>query len=252
MATATGTTAELSKGARTALLVSVVGTVVLYAIPDGWYLAYPLRLISTAVHELGHGIAAIFMGGDFEELRMWSDGSGVARSTGVGGGFADGFVSAGGLCGPAVGAAVFLYLGRKSSWARWCLTGFAAFLVLAMVLWVRGTFGLVFVGGLAAACFVLARLPAEVAQIGLVFLATQLALSVYSDGGYLFTQWAETGGGKFPSDVQQIAEAIGGPYWLWGLLCAAFSAAVLVAAAWLYLRAPKPAPAALATRRSRG
>jgi hypothetical protein len=241
-AMATGPTAELSKNARTALVISVVGTIVLYAIPNGWYLAYPLRLISTAVHELGHGIAAVFMGGEFEEFRMWSDGSGVARSSGVGGGAADAFVSAGGLCGPAVAAAVFLYLGRKPSWARWCLYAFTAFLGLAMALWVRGTFGLVFVGGLAVACFVLSRLPAEIAQIGLVFLATQLALSVYSGGGYLFTQWADTGDGKFPSDVQQMAMALGGPYWLWGLLCAAFSAGVLVAAARLYLRAPRAAP----------
>ena len=40
-----------------------------------------------------------------------------------------------------------------------------------------------------------------------------------------------------------MATALGGPYWLWGLLCAAFSALVLVVAGWRY---------AVVTRRSPG
>lgn len=243
-------TTTLSSKARTALAVSIVVTFALYAIPKGWYLAYPLMLISTVVHEMGHGIASILMGGDFVDFHMWTNGSGVARSTSVGSGAAAAFVSAGGLCGPAVAAGVFLWLGRSPTWARRCLAAFGAFLVLSLIIWVRGGFGMAFVGGLAAVCIATAiYAKAEVAQIALVFLATQLALSVYSRGDYLFMQYAETGAGKFPSDSQQMANAIGGPYWFWGGLCAAFSAAVLVAAGWAYLRPQgprKPKPAKLA------
>src|SRR5687768_11466221 len=102
------TEADLVSRARTMLLVSAGVTLGLYLIPYGWYVAYPLMLISTLVHELGHGVAAVLMGGDFHEYRMWADGSGVATSSGVGSGAARAFVSAGGLCGPAVAAAVCL------------------------------------------------------------------------------------------------------------------------------------------------
>jgi hypothetical protein len=219
-------------------------TIALYVIPNAWYLAYPLMLISTVVHELGHGIAALLVGGDFRQLHIWADGSGVAPYAGVGNGAAQSFVSAGGLCGPAVAAGVFLILGRNPVWAKRCLVAFGVFLVFAVALWVRGAFGMVFVGGLAAACLAIAiYTTAETAQIALVFLATQLALSVYSRGDYLFKQWADTGAGRLPSDVQNMATALGGPYWLWGLLCALFSALVLVVAGWRY---------AVVTRRSPG
>ena len=231
----------LSSKARTALAVSIVVTLALYTIPKGWYLAYPLMLISTVVHEMGHGIASLLMGGDFVDFHMWSNGSGVARHTAVGDGAASAFVSAGGLCGPAVAAGVFLWLGRSPVWARRCLAAFGAFLVLSVIIWVRGGFGMAFVGGLAAVCIATAiYAKAELAQIALVFLATQLALSVYSRGDYLFMQYAETGAGKMPSDSQQMANALGGPYWLWGGFCAAFSAAVLIAAGWAYLRPHGP------------
>ena len=49
----------LVRRARITLLLSVVVTIALYAVPYGWYAAYPLMLISTVVHEMGHGIAAL-------------------------------------------------------------------------------------------------------------------------------------------------------------------------------------------------
>jgi len=241
----------LGTRARTALGVSILLTFALYAIPHGWYLAYPLMLISTVVHELGHGIASLLMGGSFIEFRMWADGSGVATHTAVGGGAADAFVSAGGLCGPAVAAAVFLWLGRSPTWARRCLGAFGAFLVVAVLLWVRGGFGIVFVSSLAAACLFVAIYPKpEIAQVALVFLATQLALSVFSRGDYLFKQWAHTGAGVDPSDTQQMADALGPPYWFWGGACALFSAAVLIVGGWGFFR-PHRGARPTATRRSR-
>jgi bacteriorhodopsin len=43
-------------------------------------------------------------------------------------------------------------------------------------------------------------------------------------------------GHRGPSDTQAMANAIGGPYWFWGAVCAAFSAAVLLAGLWMYIR----------------
>ena len=53
-------------------------TLLLYVIPYGHVIGRPLLYLSTLVHELGHGMTAILVGGDFHRLEMWSDGSGVA------------------------------------------------------------------------------------------------------------------------------------------------------------------------------
>ncbi len=242
---------DLVARARWVLLGSAALTFGLYLIPYGHYVAYPLLLISTVVHELGHGIAAVLMGAEFDRFLMWSNGSGVAYHTSVDGAFGSAFISAGGLCGPAVAAAACFAAGRTPVWSKRVLAAFGLALALAMLLVVRNGFGLFFVGGLATICLVIALWArAEVSQLAIVFLGVQLALSVYSRGDYLFMQYADTTMGKMPSDTQQMANAMGLPYWFWGGLCAAFSAAVLVGGFWSYLRgAGKPAGAGL-TRRS--
>ena len=53
------------------LLLSVIATLLLYfVVPFGRLIAYPLVLLSTLAHELGHGIAAVLVGGDFEQFVM--------------------------------------------------------------------------------------------------------------------------------------------------------------------------------------
>jgi hypothetical protein len=225
----------LSHRARLALAGSAAVTFALYLIPYGSYVAYPLLLISTLVHELGHGIAAVMVGADFVEFKMWKDGSGVAMHTVPDSDAARAFISAGGLCGPAVAAAAMVSAAQNTTWARYALGAFGAALALALLLVVRNGFGAVFCGVLAAASLVIAlRASAQVAQVALLFLAVQLALSVFSRGDYLFKQYAETTQGRMPSDSQQMADAMGGAYWFWGGLCAVFSVAMLLVGAYSF------------------
>ena len=56
--------AVAKKNARTALWVSIGLTLALYGLPLGQTLSYPLVLLSTLAHELGHGIAALMVGND--------------------------------------------------------------------------------------------------------------------------------------------------------------------------------------------
>ena len=55
---------EVQRRAAIALLVSVGLTVGLYALPYPYdrYAGYPLMLLSTLVHELGHGVAGLMVG----------------------------------------------------------------------------------------------------------------------------------------------------------------------------------------------
>jgi hypothetical protein len=220
-----------------ALVASAAVTVLLYVVPYGRYVIYPLVLISTLVHELGHGVAAVIVGGEFLEFKMWSDGSGVAFHTSPAGGAARAFISAGGLCGPAVAAAAMFAAAPRSKHARWALGAFGGFMALALLLVVRNEFGAIFTGILAASTLVIAVYGGErLAQGTLLFLAVQLSLSVYSRGDYLFKQWAETQQGRMPSDSEQVADALGGAYWFWGGACAVFSAAALLGGAYLFWR----------------
>jgi hypothetical protein len=225
-----------SRRAKSALIGSIAITLLLYLVPGGHIIGYPLVLFATLVHELGHGLAAIACGGHFDSLQIFADASGVASHRGNLSPVADAIVSAGGLLGPAIVAALAFALGRNARAARIALGIGAGVLVLVAALFVRNAFGLAFTGLVAAGLgFIALRQPREVSQLALVFLAVQLSLSVFSSADYLFTDVAHTGAGVLPSDTAQIANALGGPYWAWGLACGAFSIAVLAAGvAWFW------------------
>jgi MFS family permease len=237
------------KQATIVLLGSVAATLAMFLIPSPehtWWLLAPFRWLHIYVHEFGHGIAALLAGGVFDRFEMYTY-SGVAY-TAVSGALATAFVCAGGLCGPAVVGGVFLAMGRNVRWARVALAAFGAFMALSLVLWTRTPFGWAF-GAIVAGLSLLVALRAKpaLAQMVLVFVGTQLALSVYTGGGYLFTQYVQIQNGhKGPSDTQAMAEAIGLPYWFWGIVCAAFSAVVLLAGLWFYIRPERKPRARLA------
>ena len=227
---------ETARRARWVFALSAGVTLLLYLVPFLQVVGRPLIYISTLVHELGHGIGALLVGGEFARLEMWADGSGVAYSAArSGGGHA--FLAAAGLVGPAIAAAIGFALTRRRKWARIGLCAIGVVLLWAMIFKIRTGFGLVVAGSVAAASLGVAlKAHEDWAQLLLGFLSVQLALAVFSRGDYLFTKSAETGAGSGPSDVSIISMAIGGPYWLWGALCAVVSVAALALGAWLMLR----------------
>lgn len=226
---------------KLALVLSIVITGALYVLPFGQLIAYPLMLLSTLVHELGHGLAALVVGGQFDRLAMFADGSGVAHAHGVAPGPLQAVVAAGGLVGPAVLAGIGFVLARRPRGARVfvAILGLAALAIDAV--FVRNAFGIVFTAivGLSL-CWIAFGTSRATAQLALVFVSIQLALSVFSRGDYLFTPTAQTGAGLMPSDVANMASALGGPYWAWGLACGAFSILVLAIGVALFFRALRP------------
>jgi hypothetical protein len=220
--------------ARTVLLVSGAITLALYLLPYGQVLSRPFLLLSTLAHELGHGLTALLLGGRFQRFEMWWNGAGVAEmDLGGFGRFRQALAIAGGLVGPAVAAALFFTLGRTSRGAHVCLLALGLLLVIAELLVVRNLFGFVFVGLVAAACLLVAwRGSPAAAQLSVVFVAVQLALSVFSRADYLFTRKA----GAYPSDVERLAQLLWLPHWFWGAFCGALSLAALALGLWIYWR----------------
>lgn len=225
-----------SNRARSALIASVILTVLLYIVPFGHLLAWPMVLMSTLAHELGHGLAGLLFGQHFESLVIYADASGMARHTGEGGRLARAATSAGGLLGPAFTAAALFWLGRSPKRAHYGLIALSAALLVVEALWVRNLFGLCFVAGLAGALALASRGPQRRGQLAVLFLAVQLSLSVFSRGDYLFMAEAHTGAGVFPSDTAQIAAALFLPYWFWGGVCGAISLAILAGGVFGFAR----------------
>ena len=223
--------------ARVVLLVGLFVTIVLYTVPQLSFLAYPFMLLSTVAHEMGHGVTAVLVGGSFERLVMHADGSGFAVTAIGPDRISRAVVSAGGLLGPALAAAIMFRFARTPRRARITLGVIAGLLLLSLLLVVRGLFGTAFV-----LCFtlllgvVVRRTRAWAGHLTLVFLAVQLALSVFSRADYLFMSVASTSGGVMPSDVAQMADALFLPFWFWGGVCGAISVAVLALGVRSYLR----------------
>lgn len=217
--------------ARRVFWATVATTAAVHLLPFGDVVGYPLLLLSTLVHELGHGLAAEMVGGDFVSLRVFGDGSGVATSASSGGAFARAAVAAGGLVGPAVAAAFGFVVARRAAAARVGLLILGAFLLVASVLWVRGLVGLGVAVVFALLCLGAALVKpswAWFSQLWLLFTSVQLALSVFSRGDYLFASSARTGAGVGVSDSAALADALVGPVWFWGTVVGLFSVAVLV------------------------
>jgi hypothetical protein len=239
---------RVRRRARQALLWSTIATAALYLVPFGFWIAYPLTLWSTFMHELGHGLAALAVGGRFEQLAIYSDASGVAAYSGVDGSVGRAIVAAGGLVGPPIFATMAFVAGRSTRVARVCLGLLAVSLLLLTVLFVRNAFGLGFALAVVAALgWVTWRKTPETAQFVLLFLGVQSALSVFSRGDYLFTETAVTGAGAMPSDTAQIAAALGGSYWMWGLAVGVFSVLVIVGGITWFWRMSRDQP--MPTRR---
>jgi len=232
VSTSASITRTMSRGPARALAVSLAVTGLLYVIPYGHTIAWPLVLVSTLAHELGHGLMAALLGGRFESLRIFPDASGVAHWSGAFGRVATATVAGAGLVGPALAAFVLLVLGRRESRARVVLAALGAGLLGVALLLSGNAFALGFIALVGAACLFVAIKTPRAAQTVLVLLAVQLALSVYSRSDYLFTRYALTSKGPMPSDVSVMAAALVLPYWFWGGLCGALSLALL----WLGAR----------------
>jgi len=226
------------------LVGSVAITLAMVLIPSPqstWWLLAPFRWLHIYVHEFGHGVAALIAGGQFDEFEMYTY-SGLAH-TRTSGSLAEAFVCAGGLCGPAIVGGAFLAIGRNARLARYALGAFGVFMAVSLILWTRTPFGWGFGATVAALALVVAlKGKPAFAQAVLVFLGVQLALSVYTGGGYLFTQHvAIQSGYNGPSDTQVMAEALSMPYWFWGAVCGGFSAVVLLGGLWLYIKPARQA-----------
>lgn len=214
---------------RSLLFLTTAAIVVIWQLPFGHQVLYPLTLLASYAHEMGHGLTALLTGAEFEKLALYADGSGQATWRGDPGRLAGAAIAAGGLVGPTVAGTGLLLLTRSPRYARLVLAALAALLAVSVAWLVRNAFGVAFLLALSAALGLAARvLSTHRAAFLLHVMAVTLCLSWFSDLDYMFSAYAVVDGVAHPSDSAFIAAALGLTHWFWGGVVAAVSLAVVV------------------------
>ncbi len=214
------------------LMVAALGTIVLWQIPWGNYILYPFTLLATWFHEMAHGLSAMLLGGNFRELKLLPNGSGIAMYSYnrlLLGDVGLAIVAASGPLGPAIAGAVFILAGRYYQTAHWCLLLLSFMLFLSALIWVKAGFGWIVVGSLGTVILLIAVYTARWAQsFAIQFLGVQACVSVYRQLDYLFMHSATIDGALMLSDTGQMAEYLMLPYWFWGAALAVISLLLLI------------------------
>lgn len=212
---------------RTLLVLSTIAIVVVWQVPYGRELLYPLTLLATYAHEMGHGLTALLTGADFDQMLLHADGSGMAVWRGNPGRLASALIAAGGLVGPTFAGVGLLLASRTPRFARAVLATLSVLLLVSMAVWTRNAFGAAFLLTVAVTLGLAAKLlPDAAAAFVLHLIAATLCLSWFNHLGYMFSAQAVVNGVAMPSDSAVIAQALWLPYWFWGGVVAAFSLAV--------------------------
>jgi hypothetical protein len=213
---------------RWAIVIIAALTLVIWQLPYGRLILYPLSILATYAHEMGHGFTALLMGASFEKLELFADGSGRAFWSGEVGRIGRALIAAGGLVGPSIAGATGLALTSRPRLARHLLFALGCLMLLSIVLVVRSLFGFVFVTMFALLFIAFARAAGgRHAPLVLQLVGVNLCLAIFQDVRYMFSEGGVIAGVKHLSDTAVIADALLLPYWFWGALTAVFSFAVL-------------------------
>src|ERR1700730_6826774 len=161
--------------------VAVAVSLVVSLTPWAQFLLYPFRLFPTGVHECGHALMTVLVGGRVTSITIQPDTSGLTRSLVPVGRVARGLVASSGYLGAAVVGCLLMAATRVEKWAHVILLSIGAFMLLTLVLWMRNLFGLCVVLAWGVALITLARRGIVNARRFLLsLLAVQVALnSVY-------------------------------------------------------------------------
>jgi Peptidase M50B-like len=226
---------------RRALFFAIAAAWLLeHVVPFGRLVLYPFTLLATWVHETGHGLAALATGGAFDRLQIFWDASGLAL-TRAADGWPVALTSIGGLLAPPIVGAALLALARGPRRARMALAVLALALCVSLLFWVRSPAGFVVVPLAAVLLGWAAWGWPDASRLFLAqFIAATLALDTLGRMvSYAFASSVVVDGKEGASDVAHIAQAIGGPAFLWGIVVVVLAIAFLAAGAFVAWR---PAP----------
>jgi len=213
--------------------IAVGVSIIVPRLPFGRQVLYPFALLGTWVHEMGHGLTAVAVGGRFRRLEIYPNLGGQAHSSGIWG-VRKAIVAAGGLLGPAVAGGLVIVTGSRDQTAGWILAALAVAIGLSLLAVVRNLFGWVSLGVIAVVLAPLAAYGPEGLRIFLAqLIGIQFCLAFWGTLDYMFTRQFVRDGRIFDSDTQEIANVLILPYWFWAALIAVLSLGLLSGAFYL-------------------
>src|SRR5438034_1796502 len=188
---------------------------------------YPFKLFTTWVHECGHALMTVLLGGSVSSIMIEPDTSGVTRSLVPAGRIARGFVASSGYLGAAAVGCLLMAATRLEKWAHVILLSLGALMLLTLVLWMRNLFGAVVVlaWGVALVTLARTRIP-NALRFLLSLLAIQVALNSVYDIRVLFLI------DRDQSDAATMARIFLLPSWVWATSWMLMSVAMLSATLW--------------------
>lgn len=221
---------QAGKQEITLLVVMGFCSILLWGSPYGGYLLYPFSILATWFHEMGHGLAAMAFGYDFERLVIFPSGSGYAlyTTTSVPSPLSQAMIAGAGLIGPTVAGCLLILASARRRATRSALTILGVALIGSALIWVRSPTGWIVLPLLGIASLALAFKGREQwRRFSVQFLGVQGCISIYRDFGYLFSEGFVRDGRAQLSDTGVISQALFLPYWFWGALITALICAMV-------------------------
>jgi hypothetical protein len=212
------------------LWVAAAVSLIVSLTPSARIALFPFRMFTTWVHESGHALATVAVGGRVSSITIHPDGSGLTRSLVPEGRVARGVIASAGYLGAAFVGCLLIAATRRERRAHLLLGGVGAFMLLTLMLWVRNLFGAVVVLAWAAALFALGRRGlGRASQFVLGLLAIQVALNAVFDIRVLYLV-------DGPSDAATMAYLFLLPAWIWATAWMLAAVVMLGATLWMTRR----------------
>jgi hypothetical protein len=207
---------------------AVAVSLVVSLTPWAAFLLYPFKLFTTWVHECGHAVATLLVGGRVNSITIRPDTSGLTLSLVPAGRMAQGIVASAGYLGAAAVGCLLMAATRVERWAHLILLSLGVCMLVTLVFWMRNLFGAVVVlaWGLALVMFA-RRGMAQAVRFFLSLLALQVALNSVYDIRVLFLI------GRRQSDAATMERLFLLPSWLWATAWMLMSVAMLGATLWV-------------------
>ncbi len=208
--------------------LAVAVSLIVSLTPWAGLLLYPFKLFTTWVHECGHAVATLLVGGRVNSITIRPDTGGLTHSLVPAGRIAGGIVASAGYLGAAAVGCLLIAATRVERWAHAVLLGIGIFMFVTLVVWMRNLFGAAVVLAWGVALVVFARHGvASWVRFFLSLLAIQVALDSVYDIRVLFLIDRAA-----QSDAMTMQQLFLLPAWVWATAWMITSVAMLVATLW--------------------
>lgn len=206
------------------LIFAATVFIILNRVPFGHYIQWPFVIITTFIHEMGHGLTAILTGGNLIQIEVYQNASGLAQIQSITG-WRQAAIAAGGLLAPSLAGGVFIIAGKSPRASSRVFLMFSVFLIICCALWVRSTFGLLVLLPTGLLFLILSIKGSIALQHFIIqFMGVHMLVDTFTRTmNYIFSSTAHVAGQSRHSDTATIAQHLVGGHLLWACIIAIFA-----------------------------